>query len=179
MDAAATPSTLETILANLTERDREQVSMRMIELQKAANDATDGRNKAEAARKQLETTEATEQDYKVLDNVLGEVMSKIDTSMYNINPAMYNYESRNEPERLKVRNLETILCACNTALSQINNNNSIAADVGTKRKRAAAADDDEHSRTNNVMAGSSSEALLAQALEAKFSAGAKSHQPWA
>lgn len=171
MEPTASPSPLETIMASLSPADRELVAARMVDLQKAANEATEAQKKAEAAKQELMTADATEQDYKALDMVVGQLVDKIDHERYNVNPAMYNYSSRNDPEKLRVRNLESILCACNRALSEtapVNNN----AQSGEKRKRTESAAPERQ----NALAGSTEEALLAQALEVKFSAGERS--PW-
>jgi hypothetical protein len=116
------------------------------------------------AKQELMTAEATEQDYKALDRVVGQLVDKIDHERYNVHPAMYNYTSRNDPEKLRVRNMESILCACNRALSETAPVVNVKA--GDKRKRT-----DEPAAAHNALAGSSEEALLAQALEVKFSAG--------
>ena len=160
----STTSPLEAIMATLSPADRELVAARMVDLQKAANEATAAQKQAELAKQELMTAEATEQDYKALDMVVGQLVDKIDHERYNVNPTMYNYTSRNDPEKLRVRNMESILCACNRALSEAAP--VVNAQAGEKRKRA-----EEPASAQNALAGSSEEALLAQALEVKFSAG--------
>lgn len=168
--ASATPSALETALSKMPEMERKLLSARMCELQKAANDAVEEKGKALTERNKLMTQEATEQDYKALDHVLGQLVDRIDHERYNISPNMYNYASRNDPEILKVRNLENILCACNRALAETVTDRT---EPGGKRKRQNDAEPPE-AQQQNVLASNATEMLLAQALDDKFSTTASS-----
>ena len=111
---ATTPTPLETAMATMSEADRTLVCERLLLMQQRADTAV-------AERQRLETTAATEQDYRTLKSTTKMLINHLPPDVqarFNVNEDLVTEACKqNTPERMRINTLDAMLMACNATMS--------------------------------------------------------------
>ena len=162
---------LAAALATMSPENQALVAARFCEQQAQVNQAV-------ADKVALETTAATEQDYQAARasfELLKKHMTPAQKIRFGIRDNMIGGPRENKPDRLRINDLERVLCACNAVLAAKAEPvpeaaTALSTNVSGSAKRKFV--EDEAQLPSGTLDKTQQDALLQQALAERFSAPA-------
>ena len=165
--SASEMTPLQNALGKLSPEDSKLIADRLCEMAAKTNAAV-------ADKQALETTAPTEQDYQAAKAAFSQLCSHFTPAQkrrFGIHDNMIGDHLDNNPDRLRINNIERVLCACNALLAAKPEPPTVAASAnldGGSAKRRRVDEQDNKGAGQAVLNKKEQDLLLQQALASRF-----------